>query len=115
MTRVARATESFVESMLALERSAAKAVTWNGGVPIPPELRVVPGGRRLEGQVGPGMSQTPAQVGRLVGVTEPHEVDELVRRAQQGDRSAFAELFRRHRGDVGRLVFRMLGPTADAE
>jgi RNA polymerase sigma-70 factor (ECF subfamily) len=61
------------------------------------------------------MSQTPAQVGRLVAVTEPPEVDELVRRAQQGDRSAFTELFRRHRGDVGRLVFRMLGPTADAE
>jgi len=50
-----------------------------------------------------------------VGVTEAHEVDELVKRAQRGDRVAFAELFRRHRGDVGRLVFRMLGPTADSE
>jgi RNA polymerase sigma-70 factor (ECF subfamily) len=50
-----------------------------------------------------------------VGVTEAHEVDELVRRAQRGDRMAFAELFRRHRGDVGRLVFRMLGSTADSE
>ncbi len=48
-------------------------------------------------------------------MTEAHEVDELVRQAQRGDRAAFAELFRRHRGDVGRLVFRMLGPTADAE
>jgi RNA polymerase sigma-70 factor (ECF subfamily) len=43
------------------------------------------------------------------------EVDELVRRAQRGERVAFAELFRRHRGDVSRLVFRMLGPSADAE
>jgi RNA polymerase sigma-70 factor (ECF subfamily) len=53
-------------------------------------------------------------------VTEPTarettDVDELVRRSQRGDRVAFAELFRRHRGDVSRLVFRMLGPTADAE
>lgn len=43
------------------------------------------------------------------------EVDELVRRAQRGERVAFSELFRRHRGDVSRLVFRMLGPTPDAE
>jgi RNA polymerase sigma factor (sigma-70 family) len=55
-----------------------------------------------------------------VTVTEPSaretsEVDELVHRSQRGDRVAFAELFRRHRGDVSRLVFRMLGPTADAE
>jgi RNA polymerase sigma factor (sigma-70 family) len=53
-------------------------------------------------------------------VTEPSaretsEVDALVHRSQRGDRVAFAELFRRHRGDVSRLVFRMLGPTADAE
>ena len=46
---------------------------------------------------------------------ETSEVDELVHRSQRGDRVAFAELFRRHRGDVSRLVFRMLGPTADAE
>ncbi|HVY48247.1 MAG TPA: RNA polymerase sigma factor [Minicystis sp.] len=50
-----------------------------------------------------------------VAVAEPLEIDELVRRAQRGDRQAFAELFRRHRADVGRLVYRMLGPTADAE
>jgi RNA polymerase sigma-70 factor (ECF subfamily) len=50
-----------------------------------------------------------------VGVTEAHEVDEVVARAQRGDRAAFAELFRRHRNDVGRLVFRMLGPSADSE
>ena len=48
-------------------------------------------------------------------MTEAHEVDELVKRAQHGDRAAFAELFRRHRSDVGRLVFRMLGATADSE
>ncbi len=48
-------------------------------------------------------------------MSDLHEVDEVVRRAQRGERAAFAELFRRHRGDVSRLVFRMLGPTADAE
>jgi RNA polymerase sigma-70 factor (ECF subfamily) len=48
-------------------------------------------------------------------VTAPVELDELVRRSQNGDRVAFTELFRRHRNDVARLVFRMLGPTADAE
>jgi RNA polymerase sigma-70 factor (ECF subfamily) len=48
-------------------------------------------------------------------VTSPFELDELVRRAQKGDRTAFAELFRRHRSDVARLVFRMLGPSADVE
>ncbi len=48
-------------------------------------------------------------------MTEAHEVDELVGRAQRGDRLAFADLFRRHRSDVARLVFRMLGPTADSE
>jgi len=50
-----------------------------------------------------------------VSVTDPVDVDDLVRRAQRGDRSAFTELFRRHRSDVARLVFRMLGPTPDAE
>jgi RNA polymerase sigma-70 factor, ECF subfamily len=48
-------------------------------------------------------------------VTEPVALEELVRRSQRGDRAAFAELFRRHKNDVSRLVFRMLGPTADAE
>jgi RNA polymerase sigma-70 factor (ECF subfamily) len=39
----------------------------------------------------------------------------LVARAQRGDRWAFTELFRRHRSDVARLVYRMMGPTADLE
>jgi RNA polymerase sigma-70 factor (ECF subfamily) len=50
-----------------------------------------------------------------VGVTETLEADEVVWRAQRGDRAAFTELFRRHRNDVARLVFRMLGPNADTE
>lgn len=52
---------------------------------------------------------------RLASVTDALEIDELVRRAQRGDRVAFNELFKRHRSDVSRVVFRMLGPSADAE
>ncbi len=48
-------------------------------------------------------------------MNEPIVLDELVKKAQGGDRVAFSELFRRHRGDVSRLVYRMLGPTPDAE
>lgn len=40
---------------------------------------------------------------------------ELIARCQSGDRAAFRELFRRHRADVLRLVYRMLGPRADVE
>jgi RNA polymerase sigma-70 factor (ECF subfamily) len=58
---------------------------------------------------------TPVRTDRLPAVPEPPELDALVKASQQGDRAAFAELFRRHRGDVARLVYRMLGPTADAE
>lgn len=43
------------------------------------------------------------------------EIDPVVARAQRGDRAAFAELFRRHRADVARLVFRILGRPADVE
>jgi RNA polymerase sigma-70 factor (ECF subfamily) len=39
----------------------------------------------------------------------------LVARAQAGDRVAFRDLFRRHRGDVSRLVFRMIGPRAEID
>jgi RNA polymerase sigma-70 factor, ECF subfamily len=73
-----------------------------------PVLRVLPGGAWAG-------SPASGRVGTLGSVTEPVEVDDLVRRAQRGDRSAFTSLFRRHRSDVSRLVFRMLGPTPDAE
>ncbi len=43
------------------------------------------------------------------------DADDLVERARTGDKAAFQELFRRHRADVSRLVFRMLGPSADVE
>lgn len=56
--------------------------------------------------------------GRLASVSESPlaaELDDLVKRSQKGDRDAFSQLFRRHRSDVARLVFRMMGQSADAE
>lgn len=41
--------------------------------------------------------------------------DELVARCQQGDKTAFRDLFERHRADVARIVYRMLGPVPDVD
>ncbi|MGD0678705.1 MAG: RNA polymerase sigma factor [Polyangiaceae bacterium] len=41
--------------------------------------------------------------------------DSLVGRAAAGDASAFRALYERHRQDVARLVYRMLGPRADLD
>jgi RNA polymerase sigma-70 factor, ECF subfamily len=45
----------------------------------------------------------------------PAEPETLVARCQRGDRQAFRELFARHKGDVTRLVQRMLGHRPDVE
>lgn len=42
-------------------------------------------------------------------------VDDLVARCQRGDQAAFRSLFERHRGEVARVVYRVLGPTNDLE
>ncbi|MBI2391089.1 MAG: RNA polymerase sigma factor [Deltaproteobacteria bacterium] len=50
------------------------------------------------------------------GSTDP--VDEsaaLVARSREGDRGAFRKLFERHRNDVARLAYRMVGPRPDLE
>src|SRR5579859_2230721 len=50
--------------------------------------------------------------------SDPTAVDasaELVSKARTGDRAAFRSLFDRHRADVARLVYRMVGPRADLE
>lgn len=52
---------------------------------------------------------------RSGGTLSAGEGDDLVARCQRGDREAFRELFVRHRTDVVRLVYRMLGPRADVE
>jgi RNA polymerase sigma-70 factor, ECF subfamily len=43
------------------------------------------------------------------------EVELLVRRSQSGDHEAFAKLFRIHRESAARIVFRLLGPSPDAD
>ncbi|HVJ91230.1 MAG TPA: RNA polymerase sigma factor [Labilithrix sp.] len=43
------------------------------------------------------------------------EDEGLLRRAGAGDAAAFREIFVRHRGDVARLVYRMLSAPADVE
>jgi RNA polymerase sigma-70 factor, ECF subfamily len=65
----------------------------------------------------PSHSRAPLRLVAAVerAVRDASDADDLVPRAQQGDKAAFAELFRRHRTDVARLVYRMLGPTPDAE
>lgn len=39
----------------------------------------------------------------------------LIERAQRGDRAAFQKLFVQHRGDVSRVVYRMIGPGPEVE
>ena len=43
------------------------------------------------------------------------DTDEMVARCQRGEAAAFRQLFLRHRTEVARLVFRMVGPRADLE
>jgi RNA polymerase sigma-70 factor, ECF subfamily len=43
------------------------------------------------------------------------DVNDVLERAKAGDREAFRELFRRHRADVARLAYRMIGNQADLE
>jgi len=43
------------------------------------------------------------------------DTEEMVARCQKGDGAAFRQLFLRHRNEVARLVFRMIGPRADLE
>jgi RNA polymerase sigma-70 factor (ECF subfamily) len=43
------------------------------------------------------------------------DFDPLIRRAQTGEPRAVRELFERHRGDVARIAFRVIGPSPDLE
>ncbi len=40
---------------------------------------------------------------------------ELIARAARGDAAAFRKIYERHKSDVARLVFRMLGPRSDLD
>lgn len=48
-------------------------------------------------------------------ITAVDETADLVARCQHGDADAFRQLFRNHREDVARLVFRMTGASNDLE
>ncbi len=50
-----------------------------------------------------------------VAPTRSMDLDALIARAQEGDTDAFRQIFVRHRNDVTRIVYRMLGPSADVE
>ncbi len=41
--------------------------------------------------------------------------DALITRAGEGDQAAFRALYQKHRNDVARLVFRMVGPRGDLD
>jgi RNA polymerase sigma-70 factor (ECF subfamily) len=47
-----------------------------------------------------------------VAVTDEERV---IARAATGDRAAFRQLYERHRNDVARLVYRMIGPRSDLD
>src|SRR5689334_20644436 len=53
-----------------------------------------------------------ASVVRLVRMAE---LDPLITAAQRGEPRALRTLFERHRGDVLRIAYRVLGPSADLE
>lgn len=59
---------------------------------------------------GQGVSSQAASSSHLLTA-----VDAVVSRASRGDPEAFAALFTQHRGDVSRLVYRMLHAPADLE
>ncbi|MBI3200958.1 MAG: sigma-70 family RNA polymerase sigma factor [Polyangiaceae bacterium] len=80
------------------------AQSWPGVV-VPPAL------------LAPMATERPVQhIPRVTARTmEPDESERLVERCREGDRTAFRELFVRHRTDVARLVQRMTGPGADVD
>ncbi|NUP05764.1 MAG: RNA polymerase sigma factor [Polyangiaceae bacterium] len=83
--------------------SAGPQVTLSASGP----LRAI-GGTRLTA------SGSSAALARVSNVRSA-EVDEIVERAKKGDKEAFRELFRRHRADVARLAYRMLGSATELE
>lgn len=58
----------------------------------------------------------PAPVAQaMTAAPDADESAALVGRAREGDRTAFRKLFERHRSDVARLAYRMVGPRPDLE
>ena len=73
----------------------------------------VPSSGRISAYAPDAQREVPPAAGRQRELHVEHE--ETLRRAGAGDAAAFREIFVRHRGDVARLVFRMLGAPADLE
>lgn len=64
-----------------------------------------------EGSHGSGVTATDRRPANDVA----DESARLVTRAREGDRHAFRQLFEKHRADVSRLAYRMVGPRPDLE
>lgn len=60
-------------------------------------------------------SEARVQTGVTATASPADDSARLVARAREGDRQAFRLLFERHRGDVSRLAYRMVGPRPDLE
>ena len=102
------ATEPFVQAIALPYDPIEEALPWLRGRP---QSRLVPVTiRSHEEVVDPARATKPA--------ASPASEDNsaaLVARARGGDRTAFRALFDRHRAEVARLVYRMVGPRAEME
>jgi RNA polymerase sigma-70 factor (ECF subfamily) len=72
--------------------------------------------------MGEGDHASDRLVGAVISLEQPlaaapavSEPDDLIARAAGGDRAAFRGIYQRHRADVARLVYRMLGGSSDVD
>ena len=110
-----RATEPFVQAVVPFFDATDVAPPWLRGRT---RSRLVPVAMRSHEETAAGAS--PAEVAanapdRPVKPASEDDSAALVARARTGDRTAFRALFDRHRSDVARLVYRMVGPRAEME
>jgi RNA polymerase sigma-70 factor, ECF subfamily len=68
-----------------------------------------------DGRSGKGGQPSPVDNAVHEVSRRPPEEDPVIARAAVGDTSAFRLIYERHRKDVVRLVYRMLGPRSDLE
>jgi RNA polymerase sigma-70 factor (ECF subfamily) len=69
----------------------------------------------LDAEGSPGAGTAEASPRARVANDVVDDSARLVARAREGDRQAFRVLFERHRNDVTRLAYRMVGPRPDLE
>jgi RNA polymerase sigma-70 factor (ECF subfamily) len=113
MARPARATEPDVHAAAIQLDLAQESVPWSRGRT---QSRLVPVAMRSHEEVAAGGTSTPSNDGgRPMKPASEDDSAALVARARGGDRTAFRALFDRHRPDVARLVYRMVGPRAEME